>query len=37
MAGGYADTRGSGIALLRLAHPQQHTAPHRNSTRLRAA
>src|SRR5215468_10596678 len=28
---------GSGIALLRLAHPPQHTAPHRNSTRLRAA
>ncbi|MFZ0622632.1 MAG: hypothetical protein WAM76_11615, partial [Pseudolabrys sp.] len=31
------DTRGSGIALLKLAHPPQHTAQHRNSTHLRAA
>jgi hypothetical protein len=31
------DTRGSGIALLRVAHPPQHTAQHRNSTHLRAA
>jgi hypothetical protein len=31
------DTRGSGIALLELAHPPQHTAQHHNSTRLRAA
>jgi len=28
---------GSGIALLSVAHPPQHIAPHRNSTRLRAA
>jgi hypothetical protein len=32
-----ADTRGSGIALLKLAHPPQYTAQHRNSTHLRAA
>jgi hypothetical protein len=31
------DTRGNGIALLKLAHPPQHTAQHRNSTHLRAA
>jgi hypothetical protein len=29
--------RGSGIALLKPAHPPQHTAQHRNSTHLRAA
>jgi hypothetical protein len=31
------DTRACGIALLKLAHPPQYTAQHRNSTHLRAA